>query len=166
MSDVNHPSHYNSGKIEVIEAIEDWKLSYHRGNAVKYLARAGKKDPAKEIEDLAKAKWYVEREIERLKARNEGREAVRPNDMNARPAALEECIPCRTGGSCIGGSECLSNNPPKPRKPVISHMAWCRGLDCSGECSKAKLSKRSGLLSTRSLRSSCAYRGAWARAKS
>lgn len=51
---VNHPSHYNSGKIEVIEAIEDWRLGFHRGNAVKYIARAGKKDPRKEIEDLEK----------------------------------------------------------------------------------------------------------------
>ena len=40
---VNHPSHYADGKIEVIEFIEDKKLGYHRGNAVKYLARAGKK---------------------------------------------------------------------------------------------------------------------------
>jgi hypothetical protein len=60
---VNHPSHYNSGKIEVIEAIEDWKLGFHLGNAVKYIARAGKKDPAKVIEDLEKAIWYVRRQI-------------------------------------------------------------------------------------------------------
>lgn len=84
MSNVNHPSHYNSGKIEVIEAIEDWKLDYHCGNAVKYVARAGKKDPSKEIEDLEKATWYLKRKIEKLKAANEGRSATRPNDMNPR----------------------------------------------------------------------------------
>jgi len=84
MSNVNHPSHYNSGKIEVIEAIEDWKLDYHCGNAVKYVARAGKKDPSKEIEDLEKATWYLKRKIEKLRAKNEGREATRPNDMNPR----------------------------------------------------------------------------------
>ncbi len=61
MSNVNHPSHYNSGKVEVVEAIEDWKLGFHRGNAVKYIARAGKKDPSKEIEDLEKASWYLKR---------------------------------------------------------------------------------------------------------
>lgn len=55
MNNVTHPSHYNAGKIEVIEAIEDWRLNFHRGNAVKYIARAGKKDPNKEIEDLEKA---------------------------------------------------------------------------------------------------------------
>ena len=81
---VSHPSHYASGKIEVIEAIEDWALSYHRGNAVKYTARAGKKDPNKEIEDLEKAVWYLNREIERLKAVKENRSTIRPNDMNPR----------------------------------------------------------------------------------
>ena len=67
MSDnVNHPAHYTDGKIEVIDFIEDKNLNYHRGNAVKYIARAGKKDPAKEIEDLQKASWYINREIDRL----------------------------------------------------------------------------------------------------
>lgn len=63
---VNHPSHYTDGKIEVIDFIEDKGLNFHRGNAVKYIARAGKKDPAKEIEDLQKAAWYLNREIMRL----------------------------------------------------------------------------------------------------
>lgn len=78
---VNHPSHYNSGKIEVIEALEDWNLNFHLANAVKYCARAGKKDPTKEIEDLQKAVWYIQRRIELLKAAKEGRAVVRPNDM-------------------------------------------------------------------------------------
>lgn len=64
---VNHPSHYTDGKIEVIEFIEDKNLNFHRGNAVKYIARAGKKNPAKEVEDLQKAVWYINREIQRLK---------------------------------------------------------------------------------------------------
>lgn len=80
---VNHPSHYNSGKIEVIEAIEDWKLGFHRGNAVKYIARAGRKDPSREIEDLQKAIWYLKREIELITAAKERREPLRPNAMNA-----------------------------------------------------------------------------------
>ena len=66
MDNVNHPAHYTDGKIEVIDFIEDKNLNYHRGNAVKYIARAGKKDPAKEIEDLQKASWYINREIDRL----------------------------------------------------------------------------------------------------
>lgn len=69
MSDpVNHPAHYTDGKIEVIDFIEDKALGFHLGNAVKYISRAGKKDPAKTIEDLEKAKWYLERKIYNLKA--------------------------------------------------------------------------------------------------
>jgi hypothetical protein len=84
---VNHPAHYNSGKIEVIEAIEDWKLDYPTGNAVKYIARAGRKNPEKEIEDLEKAVWYLNRKIENLKAKKENREPRRPNDMNPRSSS-------------------------------------------------------------------------------
>jgi len=78
---VNHPSHYNVGKIEVIEAIEDWKLNYHRGQVIKYVARAGHKSAEHEVQDLEKALWYLTREIECLNALKEGRAAVRPNDM-------------------------------------------------------------------------------------
>lgn len=60
---VNHPSHYANGKIEVIDFIEDKKLGFHLGNAIKYISRAGKKDPDKTIEDLKKAIWYINRQI-------------------------------------------------------------------------------------------------------
>jgi len=62
---VDHPSHYNSGNIEVIDAIEDWKLGFHLGNAIKYIARADHK--GKRQEDLEKALWYIQRELERYK---------------------------------------------------------------------------------------------------
>ena len=63
---VNSPSHYTgfSNDAEVIDITEN--LNFNRGSAIKYLARAGVKDPAKEIEDLEKAAWYVHREIKRL----------------------------------------------------------------------------------------------------
>ena len=83
-SAVSHPTHYNFGKIEVIEFIEDQQLSYHLGNTVKYVCRAGRKDPAKELEDLQKAAWYLNRKIECLKAEREARDKTRPNDMVAR----------------------------------------------------------------------------------
>ena len=70
IDNVNHPSHYTNGKIEVIDFIVDKGLNFHRGNAVKYIARAGKKDPAKEVEDLRKAVWYLNREITRLTGEN------------------------------------------------------------------------------------------------
>jgi hypothetical protein len=64
---VNHPAHYTRfGSFEVIQLTE--LLTYNRGNAVKYIARAGAKDPNKEIEDLEKAVWYIQREIGRLQS--------------------------------------------------------------------------------------------------
>ena len=63
---VNNPSHYTRFKgIEVIQLTEH--LNFCRGNAVKYIARAGAKDDLKEIEDLEKAVWYIQREIKRIK---------------------------------------------------------------------------------------------------
>ena len=69
---VNKPSHYTDGKIEVIEYIEDKKLGFCLGNAIKYISRAGKKDPAKEIEDLKKAVWYINRRIKELPRESTG----------------------------------------------------------------------------------------------
>lgn len=60
---VNRPAHYTDGEIEVIDYIEDKQLGYHLGNAIKYISRAGKKDPAKVKEDLEKAIWYIKRHI-------------------------------------------------------------------------------------------------------
>jgi transcriptional regulator with XRE-family HTH domain len=61
---VNHPSHYNMGKYEAIDVIEDWNLGFNLGNTVKYISRAGHKDDI--VQDLKKALWYLEREIKRL----------------------------------------------------------------------------------------------------
>ncbi len=61
---VHHPQHYNAGKIEVIDAIEDWALGFHLGNVVKYVARSGRK--GSEVEDLKKAVWYLQRKISML----------------------------------------------------------------------------------------------------
>jgi len=68
---VKHPDHYlkNTGH-EVIDVIMAWKLGFPLGNAIKYIARAGKKDPAKEIEDLQKAKEYIDIWIKELKKVN------------------------------------------------------------------------------------------------
>ena len=61
---VNHPPHYNTGNIEVIDAIEDWELDFNAGNVVKYVARHQHK--ANPVEDLKKARWYLDRLIERM----------------------------------------------------------------------------------------------------
>ena len=64
---VSHPSHYNKGKIEVWDFISDQGLNFDRGNAIKYICRAGTKDPDKEIQDLKKAIEYINHEIKMLK---------------------------------------------------------------------------------------------------
>jgi hypothetical protein len=63
---VNHPPHYKTGGIETIDYIEAKDLNYRLGNVIKYVSRAGKKnsDP---IEDLEKAAWYLQREIDARK---------------------------------------------------------------------------------------------------
>lgn len=73
MSNVNHPSHYNFGTIEVIDVIEDWNLNFNLGNAIKYIARCAYKGHKKE--DLEKAKWYIERELKKEEFKAEGNEA-------------------------------------------------------------------------------------------
>ena len=69
MSAVEHPKHYNKGRFEVIDVIEDWDLNFNKGNVVKYIGRAGHKDKDRHVEDLKKAKFYLEREIDRLSGR-------------------------------------------------------------------------------------------------
>ena len=61
---VNHPSHYTFGKYEVLDVIEDWGLNYNRSCVIKYVARAGRKQ--NELEDLKKARFYLDREITNL----------------------------------------------------------------------------------------------------
>ena len=72
---VTHPSHYTSGKIEVIDFITDQKLDFCLGNVVKYISRAGKKEGDKNknqtiedktIEDLKKARFYLDYKIKML----------------------------------------------------------------------------------------------------
>lgn len=63
---VNHPTHYNMGAIEVIDAIEAWGLGFSPGNAVKYIARGAHKGTP--IADAQKALWYISRHLANLRA--------------------------------------------------------------------------------------------------
>lgn len=68
MSDAINPEHYRSeAGIQAIDVIEAFGLGFCLGNCVKYVLRAGKKDPNKNIEDLEKARWYLERRIAELR---------------------------------------------------------------------------------------------------
>lgn len=60
------PPHYTRVRPEPIDVIEGWGLGYRRGNALKYIARAGYKGDA--VTDLRKAIWYLEREVKALES--------------------------------------------------------------------------------------------------
>ena len=69
---VDHPEHYQFGEnneYEAIKVIDAWDLGFSLGNTVKYISRAGKKDPTKEIEDLKKALFYLEHHIKTLESK-------------------------------------------------------------------------------------------------
>lgn len=70
VSDPTNPHHYSRLDPQPIDVIAAWGLDYDRGCAVKYLARAGVKDPAKEVEDLEKAITYIQHRIKVVKGRN------------------------------------------------------------------------------------------------
>ena len=74
---VKHPSHYAEGrKFEPKDVIRDWGLNFNLGNAVKYLARAGRKDDV--VQDLKKAQQYIQFEIDAIEA--ERANAVKPKE--------------------------------------------------------------------------------------
>ena len=127
---VNHPSHYQMGGIEVIDAIEAWGFGegFNRGDAIKYIARAGRKNPETEIEDLQKAKWYIERELRRM--RNEDENAPDETGVMARIAgyleAYAKAAAISDGTSCVCLTEIV-------REAVIaldacSQIAWERDV--------------------------------------
>ncbi len=66
---VNHPNHYGGEEniYEAIKVIEAWDLGFNLGNSIKYISRAGKKN--NKLEDLEKASWYINREINKLKTK-------------------------------------------------------------------------------------------------
>lgn len=61
---IERPAHYTFSAIEPIDVIEAWKLCFCLGNAVKYIGRAGRKDDL--LQDLKKARWYLDRKIQQL----------------------------------------------------------------------------------------------------
>lgn len=70
---VQHPIYYGGADdpYEAIKVIEAWNLGFHLGNTVKYISRAGKKDGNSATQDLKKALFYLNREIELLEKQNQ-----------------------------------------------------------------------------------------------
>lgn len=67
---VDHPAHYGGADdpYEAIKVIRAWALGFCLGNTIKYICRAGRKDSARELEDLRKARWYLDEEIHQREA--------------------------------------------------------------------------------------------------
>ena len=69
---INNPIHYGGKEnvYETIKVIDNWELDFLLGNTIKYISRAGKKDPTKKLEDLKKDLFYLERKTKNLENEN------------------------------------------------------------------------------------------------
>jgi hypothetical protein len=77
---VDHPPHYGGDTTyETIKVIEAWNCCFHLGNVLKYVSRAGKKVSSNRLEDLYKARWYLDRKISLLESINKGNKNVGNN---------------------------------------------------------------------------------------
>ena len=83
---VASPAHYTAYPVEVIELVEH--MNYCRGNIVKYVARAGLKNPDTELEDLRKARLYIEREIARLEGPEDPEPPLLPGSVKVGPQSI------------------------------------------------------------------------------
>lgn len=88
MEKINHPEHYKGNKYEAIDIIDDYQLGFNLGNAVKYILRAGKKGDA--LEDLKKAKWYIEHEI--CKLMNEQERKKEKEQVDKQTCFMRKCM--------------------------------------------------------------------------
>jgi len=107
---VNHPAHYGGedNPYETIKVIDAWDLNFYTGNAVKYISRAGKKDPATMIEDLDKAIWYLQQyRLREKRKREEAMERHPAGKVHITPAPTYQfplpstCYSCQ---GCLGTS--------------------------------------------------------------
>jgi hypothetical protein len=109
---IERPAHYTYSTIEPIDVIEAWALGFHLGNVLKYIARAGRK--GSKIDDLKKARWYLDREIKRME-----------DDESDVEEELEPICP-----ECSGtGTSRLSNRPDDFGPHLICFT--CRGTGIS-----------------------------------
>lgn len=123
---INHPSHYGGDSTyEAVNVIEAWGLGWHCGSAVKYIARAGKKPNNPELQDLKKARWYIDRRIAQLEGNKEAEtcEFVK-SCQNSITASLREQMPVASPEkqllTFIEAKEFLRRN----KGGRVSHLTW------------------------------------------
>lgn len=131
---VNRPKHYCQGRQhQPIDVIEDWGLDYHLGNAVKYIARAGRKGDA--VEDLEKAIWYIQREIRNIIREEERKEqigkvasvwgSVSPNPCDPPVAAP---VPNNDNAVVVDTHGTLVENPPLDEADIFTDETRLRDV--------------------------------------
>ena len=91
MSDEINPKHYRDLDPKPIDVIEAWDLGFRLGNAVKYIARAGRKGDR--LTDLQKAEWYLQREIRRARIG-----LARSSEVDPAPCETQGCANFRKSG--------------------------------------------------------------------
>jgi hypothetical protein len=116
---IERPAHYTFSAIQPIDVIEAWELGFHLGNCIKYIARAGRKGAR--LEDLKKARWYLDREIGRMDDKVEVIEAEEVED---------EPLTCL---ACDGSGVSRQSNRPDDFGPHFI-CQFCRG---TGVCRDA-----------------------------
>lgn len=114
---INHSAHYQlGGGVEVIDIAE--RLPFNRGNAVKYLCRAGNKPTAEELDDLCKARWYVDREIQLVRTKA-AEVAEQVKEKNAKGAAYAKTWAEAEAASRVrGGILTLDDLPDAAASPA------------------------------------------------
>lgn len=129
---VNHPKHYADTKYEPIDVINDWDLNFNLGNTIKYIARAGKKDPAKLLEDLKKADFYLDYEIARLEKMADKKVVPNLNNMvipvdEFEPDEPELCeMRCHECKTCFFKNRCDFKGPSWG----CDHCEWKGTIGC------------------------------------
>ncbi|MDD4958413.1 MAG: DUF3310 domain-containing protein [Gallionella sp.] len=99
---VTNPAHYTQDRTyEPAAVIQDWKLNFFLGNTVKYISRAGRKDPSATLQDLEKAVWYLAQEINALRGFAVG--AARPTQAASTP-------PSEDIAKSVDETRCVSND--------------------------------------------------------
>lgn len=122
---VNHPPHYGGDTpYEAIKVIEAWELGFNLGNAVKYIARADHKGTP--VVDLEKARWYLDREIERRKI------AAAKDAVKMSPGAFMEVGPIEVAAPDVAYAICGKTGANGKCVFSISHQSICRNANGLG----------------------------------
>lgn len=128
---VNQPKHYSGEGITAIQIIEAFSLNFALGNVIKYALRAGRKPGEEEVEDLEKASWYLQRELDAAREREKLRARVR--EENRAASAGLEGLAARESSAVWGGvktidlAELAREQEGKRYAALLMHLEESKG---------------------------------------